>query len=147
MNHLNSILLEGVLVADPRQVGFDGASSDNRLVKFDIASDRYYLDKQGDRKVETLFIAVQTWGAIGEKCLARMRKGMTCRVVGRLRMARWVASDGTSRKSFEIVAEHVEFRVPRSQQQDGASEDMEALDEVTDYDRERLGEPEALYRI
>lgn len=143
MNHLNSILLEGVLVADPRQVGFDGGSSDNRLVKFDIASDRYYTDRQGNKKVETLFISVQTWGAIGDKCLEKMRKGMTCRVVGRLRMARWVADDGTNRKTFEIVAEHVEYRTPRRD----SGEDMDAIDADSSYDRERLGEPEALYRF
>ena len=144
MNHLNTVLLEGVLTADPRQVNYDGSNTDNRLVKFDIASDRYYTDRQGNKKVETLFIPVQAWGPLADKSLTKLKKGMTCRVSGRLRMTRWASDDGTVRKSYEIAAEYVEYRIPRSMMNAG-QDDAEPFSGDSGYNG-AFGEPEAVYR-
>ena len=114
MNHLNNSLLEGILVADPKRIDLSDAPEGCRLVKFDMASDRYYVDRGGKKAVETLFIAVQCWGSLGDRCIEKMSKGMTARVVGRLRLCRWQSSDGGSRKSIELVADHVEFRRGRT---------------------------------
>ena len=142
MNHLNSALLEGILVADPKRIDLTDAPDGCRLVKFDMASDRYYMDRNGKKAVETLFISVQCWGSLGDRCIDVMSKGMTARIVGRLRLCRWMSSDGSSRKSIELVADHVEFRRPRSKgRPDPAVEVLEGSDE----DREKLGEPEVLY--
>ena len=100
MNHLNNSLLEGILVADPKRIDLSDAPEGCRLVKFDMASDRYYVDRGGKKAVETLFIAVQCWGSLGDRCIEKMSKGMTARVVGRLRLCRWQSSDGGSRKSI-----------------------------------------------
>ena len=142
MNHINSALIEGILVADPKRIDLSDAPEGCRLVKFDVASDRYYMDRNGKKAVETVFVSVQCWGQLGDRCLERMSKGMTARVVGRLRQCRWLSSDGSSRKSIELVADHVEFRSPRSMgRPDPANEVLEGSAE----DRERLGEPEVLY--
>ena len=101
MNHLNNSLLEGILVADPKRIDLSDAPEGCRLVKFDMASDRYYVDRGGKKAVETLFIAVQCWGSLGDRCIEKMSKGMTARVVGRLRLCRWQSSDGGSRKSID----------------------------------------------
>ena len=47
MNHLNSILLEGVMVDKPRKIDLSEKDpmTTSRLAKFDVASDRYYMDK------------------------------------------------------------------------------------------------------
>lgn len=114
VNHLNSVLLEGILVDDPKLIPLADPPDGVKLVKFDMASDRFYLNKDGEKSVETVFIPVQCWGKLGERCLEKLKKGMTCRTVGRLRLSRWMANDGSSRKSIEIVSQHLEFRIPKT---------------------------------
>ena len=114
MNHLNSILLEGILVSDPRQIQLSGPPEGVRLVKFDLASNRYYIDRNGEKAKETVFIPVQCWGSLGDRCLEKLSKGMECRTVGRLRLCKWISSDGSTRRSIEIVANHLEFRVKKA---------------------------------
>ena len=144
MNHLNSVLLEGVLTDDPRKVELVEAPTETRLVKFDLASDRYYVGRNGEKKVETVFVPVQCWGTLGDKAIERMRKGMTSRVVGRLRLCKWIGADGSARRGIEIVAEHVEFRSPRSS---GKSNPAVEVLESENGEAESAGEPEVLYRI
>lgn len=144
MNHLNSVLLEGVLTDDPRKVELVEAPTETRLVKFDLASDRYYMGRNGEKKVETVFVPVQCWGTLGDKALDRMRKGMTSRVVGRLRLCRWMGSDGTARRGMEIVAEHVEFRTPKAS---GRLNPALEVIEGENGESDSAGEPEVLYRI
>ena len=144
MNHLNSVLLEGVLTDDPRKVELVEASAGIRLVKFDLASDRYYMGRNGEKKVETVFVPVQCWGSLGDKAAERMRKGMTGRIVGRMRLCRWIGSDGNARRGIEIVAEHVEFRTPKAS---GKADPALEVIEGESGESECAGEPEVLYRI
>ena len=144
MNHLNSVLLEGVLTDDPRKVELVEASAGIRLVKFDLASDRYYVGRNGEKKVETVFVPIQCWGTLGDKALERMKKGMTSRIVGRLRLCKWIAQDGAARKGIEIVAEHVEFRPLRGT---GKSNPAVEIIDSENGEAESAGEPEVLYRI
>ena len=126
MNHLNSILLEGVMVDKPRKIDLSEKDpmTTSRLAKFDVASDRYYMDKSGAKAVETVFIGVQCWNMMADRCMEKLEKGMTVRVVGRLRQNRWITSEGAARRSIEVVADHVEFRSPRSK---GKAEILDVL--------------------
>ncbi len=114
MNDLNSILLEGTLVDDPKRIPLADPPDGVRLVKFDLASNRYYMDRNGQKAQETVFISIQCWGSLGDRCLEKLHKGMQCRTVGRLRLCRWVSSDGSTKRSIEIVANHLEFRRQRT---------------------------------
>ena len=120
MNHINSVLLEGVLTDAPKEINLK--SSEQKLVKFDIASDRHYTRENGEKATETLFIPVQCWNLIGDKVLKYLSKGMTVRVVGRLRLSRWETADGSSRRTIELVAHHIEFK---KKQNDGSDSPME----------------------
>ena len=140
MNDLNSILIEGTLVDDPRRVPLSDPPDGVKLVKFDIASNRYYMDRNGAKAVETVFIGVQCWNTMADRCLEKLEKGMTVRIVGRIRQNRWITSEGAARRSIEVVADHVEFRSPRSK---GKAEILES----EESEREKMGEPEVLYRF
>ena len=109
MNHLNSILLEGMIIDGPNRVNLSKPEG-KRLVKLEMESDRYYIDIDGERKLEATRIYVQCWGALGDKVLEQTAKGMTIRVVGRIRACKWVSDDGYTLRDIEIVAEHLEFR-------------------------------------
>ncbi len=138
MNHLNSVLLEGVLVDDPKQISLSDSPGGMKLVKFDVASNRYYVDKNGNKAQETVFIPVQCWGSLGQRCIEKLHKGMECRTVGRLRLCKWVTADGASRRAIEIVANHLEFRSPK------AKAVTEILEDV-DNESETASEVEVFY--
>ena len=109
MNHLNSVLLEGKITSAPRKINL--SNSDYSLVKLEITSERSYRGKDGKNAIETTAIPIQCWSQLGDKVLDKLKAGMTVRVVGRLRQAKWVSSrTGSSHTSIEIVAEHIEFR-------------------------------------
>lgn len=108
MNHLNSILLEGVVTGEPKVVLT--SKSGQSLVKFTIANDRFYYDKEHNLKSTTLFIGIQSWGRLGEQALSLIHKGMTSRIVGRLRQVKYQKKDNSFVDTFEIVAQHIEYR-------------------------------------
>jgi single-strand DNA-binding protein len=86
MNNLNSILIEGNLVRDPKI--------------------RYTA--QGTL-VCTFSFTVETWAKLAENCNNFGYKGRGVRVAGRLKQDRWNDHDGRAQSRVVIVAEHVEF--------------------------------------
>ncbi len=111
MQNLNSILLEGNLLSDSRLV-VTAPEGENwkSMVRFDLASHRVYRNSQGEQKDEVLIIACLAFGDLAERVLPILKSGMQVRVLGRLRCSKWTTKEGEERKSFEIVAQHVEFR-------------------------------------
>lgn len=110
MNHLNSILLEGIVTGDPKVV-LTSSTTNSKLVKFTLASDRYYYDKDHKLQTITLFIGVQAWGRLGEQVMENLKKGVLARAVGRLRPVKFVRkSDDSPVDTFEIYAQHIEYK-------------------------------------
>jgi len=96
VNSLNSILVEGKLIADP--VMEDG------VCDFRIESVRTYMFGE-ERKTEESIFPITTRSRLAEVCGEYLKTGRGVRVVGRLRMV----PEGNA----EIVAEHVEFQPVR----------------------------------
>lgn len=109
MNHINNILIEGNLVAEPELVAI-AKGSESKMVKFTIASNRSYCDKDGKWQKEVLYLPIVLWGKLADNALAYMSQGMETRVVGRLRQSRWESAEGEKRSQIELVAQHLEFR-------------------------------------
>jgi single-stranded DNA-binding protein len=95
MKFLNSILLEGDLVAQPSSsTGPDGIPR----CTFSLAS--------GDTAPA---VPVITYGRLAERCSALLDKGSSIRVVGRIAQD-IKSSEATGSFRLHIVAEHVEVR-------------------------------------
>jgi len=108
MNNLNSILLEGRLVADPE---LKTTPKGTPVATFTVASDRYFKKESNPGwEQETSFISAEAWGKLSESVQRLGKKGRGVRVVGRLKQERWTGSDGKNHEKVFIVAEHVEFR-------------------------------------
>ena len=106
MNNLNSILLEGNLVADPElRYTPKGAA----VCSFRVASNRFYKQEEELQK-EVSYFEVTTWNRQAEVCNEYLSKGRGVRVVGRLKQDRWEDGEGKTRSKVHIVAEHVEFK-------------------------------------
>jgi single-strand DNA-binding protein len=106
MNNLNSILIEGNMVCEPK---YRTTLKGTPLCTFSMASNRSYRQDNGYEK-EVSFFDVETWAKLADICNNMGRKGRGIRVVGRLKQDRWTGNDGRSHSRIAIVAEHVEFR-------------------------------------
>lgn len=105
MNHLNSILIEGNLTADPV---LSETPNGTTVCSFAIASERFIKREEGLEK-QVSFFDIVSWGRLAESCAENLSKGRGVRVVGRLTQDRW-DSDGMHHARVKIIAEHVEFR-------------------------------------
>ncbi len=106
MNSLNSVLLEGCLVADPETKKLPKGLI---VCSFTVASTRYHRSEDSIQK-EVSFFDVETWAGLAERCSLELIKGRGVRVVGRLKQDRWTDSDGKNHSKVKIVSEHVEFK-------------------------------------
>lgn len=145
MNHLNNILLEGILLEEPKVVATEkDGNSWGRLVKFSISSHKVYRNKKDEIVDESLIMPVLVWGDVSRSAIERLEKGMSVRVIGELRMSEWTSKSGEARKTFEIVASHVEFRWKKKSETREISEDeLFVLDEVDE--KKEAKEEEVVY--
>jgi len=115
MNNLNSILLEGNLVADPElRYTPNGAP----VCAFCVACNRYFKQEE-ELQQEVSYFDITTWNRLAEVCNEYLSKGRGVRVVGRLKQDRWEDPEGKTRSKVHIVAEHVEFK-PKFKTEDAA---------------------------
>ena len=145
MNHLNNLLIEGVLVVEPEIVAV-AKESNNKLVKFSIASDRVYVDKEGNKQKETLFLPVIVWGSLAEMCLKHLHKGITARLVGRLKMNRWETQAGEKRSYIELVAQHIEYKRANADKRSPKKEETVIFEEK-EGESDSLSESTVVYRL
>lgn len=106
MNSLNSILVEGNLVDDPK---LSYTSKGTSVCKFVIASNCFYkLDDEYQKEVS--FFDVTTWARLAENCGEYLKKGRGVRIIGRLKQDRWKGIDGKEKSRVYIIADQVEFK-------------------------------------
>jgi single-strand DNA-binding protein len=106
MNNLNSILIEGVLKADPL---YRVTPKGTPVCTFSIMSNRCD-NVDGCLQKEVYFFGIEARSKLAKTCNERGYKGRGVRVVGHLREERWSGDDGKQRSRVVIVADHVEFR-------------------------------------
>jgi single-strand DNA-binding protein len=97
MNHLNSVLIEGVIHIPPKFF--------NKGQKFVIASNWFNKTEKGIEKEINLF-EVAAYEKLGEAVLAKAEKGREVRVVGRMRQV----YERDEIPKFIIISEHIEFK-------------------------------------
>lgn len=98
MNTLNSILIEGNVIANPEK---RETTRGTTVCDFKIASSRFYQQEETTEEEKYIF-DIESWAELAEWCAEHCTEGRGVRVVGRLKQC----EDG----SIKIVAEHVEFK-------------------------------------
>ena len=99
MNHLNSLIIEGVVIGEPHYLKEKG------VLNFSIETTRYIHNKEGDLVPETSQFEVVSFGKMETLSL---EEGKGVRLVGRLKENKWTDGDGVSHSKVQIVAEHIE---------------------------------------
>jgi single-strand DNA-binding protein len=133
MNNLNSILLEGNLVADP---DLRYTTKGVPVCSFRVACNRYFKQEEELQK-EVSYFDVTSWNRLAEVCNEYLTKGRGVRVVGRLKQDRWEDPEGKTRSKVHIVAEHVEFK-PKFKSDDAEPAEDQEESERADEDEESV---------
>lgn len=126
MSSFNKVLLMGNLTRDPELRYTSGGSP---VCNFSMAINRYYNDKQGERKEETTFMRITVWGKQGEHCAQYLAKGRSVFVEGRLQSRSWETEDGQKRSAVDVVADNVQFIGGRGAAPGGGGKD-EGVDDM-----------------
>ena len=106
MPNYNRVILVGHLTRDPElRYTPNGAA----VCNFDLAVNRSYTDKAGNKKDEVCFITIVVWQKTAEACGKYLAKGRPCLVEGYLQQRSWETPEGQKRTKHEVVAERVQF--------------------------------------
>ena len=98
MNALNSILIEGNVIANPEKRETPHGTT---VCDFKIASSRFYRQDETTEEEKSIF-DIESRAKLAESCAEHCTEGRGVRVVGRLKQC----EDGR----IKVVAEHVEFK-------------------------------------
>lgn len=104
MPDVNKVFLAGRLTRDPE---LRYLPSGMAVCKMGLAVSRFYK-KDGEKREETLFITVTTWGKTAEYVNEYLRKGRPVLVEGQLRSNEFEDKSGQKRTVIEISAERVQ---------------------------------------
>ncbi len=106
MASLNKVMIIGNLGSEP-EMRF--TPNGRPVTSFRVATNRVYTTAEGERKEETEWFTVVTWGRLAEQCNQFLTKGRLVYAEGRLRTHTWESQDGQKHYRTEIVADRVSF--------------------------------------
>ena len=103
MEFINRIELAGVVGRIQRQT-----VSSQTMANFSLVTEYGFKDKSSCSVIETTWHNVVAWESENIPNLDGIERGSHVRVIGRLRMRRYIDSSGESRTLYEVVASSVE---------------------------------------
>lgn len=108
--NVNKVFLIGRLTADPQLRTTPQGQS---VTTFGVATNRTWVNKQGQRQEDVQFHNVVVWGRQAEVATQFLKKGSMVYVEGRLQHRNWQDKQGQRRTTTEIVSERLQLG-PRS---------------------------------
>ena len=106
MASLNKVLLIGNLTRDP---DVRMMSNGRPVCNFGLALNRSYKDAEGNRKEETTFVDVESFGPRAEAIGRFFTKGRAIFIEGRLKLDQWESKEGEKRSALRVVLDSFEF--------------------------------------
>lgn len=104
--NLNKVFLLGRLTADP-QLRMTAAGKP--VATFSLATNRLWVNQQGQRQEETQYHNIVVWGRQAEVANQFLRKGGLVLIEGRLQTRTWQDQQGQNRKTTEIIADRLQL--------------------------------------
>ena len=101
---MNTITVVGNLTRDPE---LRYTPTGQAVVKFGIAVNRFYTNRNGERVEQTDFFNVSAWRSVAVNVAESLTTGARVLVTGRLQSRNWETEDGAKRSTVEIEAEEV----------------------------------------
>ncbi|MDR1817960.1 MAG: single-stranded DNA-binding protein [Puniceicoccales bacterium] len=107
MASFNKVILAGNLTRDPELKSFANGTT---VTKLGLAINRTYIDKNGERREEVLFVDVDAFGKQAETISRYFSKGRPILVEGRLKLDTWDDKNtGEKRSKLGVVLETFSF--------------------------------------
>ena len=104
---INQVTLLGNLTADPE---LKTLPSGIAAVRFSLALNRVYQDKDGQSVETTTYLDIVAYGKLAEQVADRLTKGSRALVEGRIDNRTWDDKEtGQKRSKYEILASDVTF--------------------------------------
>jgi len=125
---LNKVMLIGRLGHDPEM---RYTPSGRPLTKFQLAVNRSWKSADGEKKTETEWFNVITWGKLAEICNQYLTKGQQVYIEGRLHTRQWQDEEGSNHSSVEVIAKEMLMLNSKSGEQD--SEPAEGVFSEDEY--------------
>ena len=104
--NLNKVILVGRLTRDPE---VKSLASGQGICSFGLATDRFFVDKSGQKQQQTEFHNIVMFGRLSEIASQYLYKGSLVLIEGRLRTSKWQDAQGSQRYKTEIVAERMQL--------------------------------------
>lgn len=123
MASLNKVLLIGNLTRDP---DVRMMSNGRPVCNFGLALNRSYKDAEGNRKEETTFVDVESFGPRAEAIGRFFTKGRAIFIEGRLKLDQWESKEGEKRSALRVVLDSFEFVDTKQDGGTGASKTFES---------------------
>jgi len=121
MASLNKVLVIGNCGKEP-EMRF--TPSGKPTTSFSVAAGRSYTTQDGERKDETEWFNVITWGKLAEFCNQYINKGQQVYVEGRLQTRSWEGQDGVTKYRTEVIANQVLLLGAKRKESEPESEDV-----------------------
>ncbi len=106
MRSVNKVLLMGHLATQPEMKMTTGGHT---VTTFKVATNRDWVNKDGETKPNADFHKIVAWRKLGEACGEYLKKGSGVYVEGHLSSHHFKDKEGNNRKSTEIIADVVNF--------------------------------------
>jgi single-strand DNA-binding protein len=107
MGNINTVTVSGNLTRDPELRSTKNGTS---VASFGIAVNRRFKNEaaEGGYEEEVSFFDITVWSGFGELTAAKLRKGDSATVQGRLKQNRWETDEGEKRSRIEIIADQID---------------------------------------
>ena len=120
---LNKVMIIGRLGRDPEM---RYTPSGRPVTTFSVATSRNWTTSEGERRVETEWFNIVTWGNLAEICKQYLTKGQQVYIEGRLQTRHWDDQEGNKHTSVEINAnEMIMLSERREADENGGPESTE----------------------
>jgi len=106
MRDFQQVIILGNLTRDPE---LRYTPNGQAVSSVSVATNRSWVDANGDRKDAVEYHDVVIWGKMAELVSQYLSKGRKVLIIGRLQTRTWEAQDGSKRQKTEIVATDINF--------------------------------------
>lgn len=108
--NLNKVFIIGRITTD---ITLKATSTNQAVTSFNVATNRVWTDKSGQKQEEAEFHTVVVWGRQAELAGQFLSKGSLVLIEGRLKTRTWKDANNQNHKVTEIICERMQFG-PRS---------------------------------
>ena len=132
--NLNKAIVLGNVTNDPVRKSLPSGMT---VVNFGIATNRFYIDKSGQKNKDTEFHNIVLFGKLAEIASQYLKRGSLVLVEGRLKTRTWADQSGQKHTKTEIIGEKLQLG-PKNLVQNGdkkppiADEDIPIIEEGTE---------------